>query len=195
MNVDLYAGTVGMAVWLSKDLGETWTRPPSSAGLNAECRVWTLASHQETPRHLYAGGDQGVHRWDEAEQRWTYLPSPMDGRPVWTIAQSPHDAGVVLAGCRPTAVYRSDDAGATWRQLEIPFADSCIQVQVPRPTQILFDPYDKTPSGSASRLTRFIAASMAARHGRGTTRACHRSTSTVLPLLVGSLVPPIARFT
>ncbi len=143
MKVDLYAGTVGMAVWLSKDLGETWARPPSSAGLNAECRVWTLASHPATPRQLYAGGDQGVHRWDEAEQRWAHLPSPMDGRPVWAIAVSPHDPRILLAGCRPTAVYRSEDWGATWRQLEIPFADSCIQVQIPRPTQILFDPYDK----------------------------------------------------
>ena len=67
----------------------------------------------------------------------------MDGRPVWAIAVSPHDPRVLLAGCRPTAVYRSDDWGATWRQLEIPFADSCLQVQIPRPTQILFDPYDK----------------------------------------------------
>jgi hypothetical protein len=69
MKVDLYVGTVGMAVWASKDLGETWVRAPSSAGLNAECRVCTLPSHPKTARSLYAGGDQGVYRWDEAEQR------------------------------------------------------------------------------------------------------------------------------
>jgi photosystem II stability/assembly factor-like uncharacterized protein len=143
MKVDLYVGTVGMAVWASKDLGEAWTRSPSSAGLNAECRVWTLASHPETPRFLYAGGDQGVHRWDEAEQHWTHLPSPMDGRPVWAIAQSPHNPHVLLAGCRPTALYRSPDAGKSWHLLEIPFAESCPQVLSPRPTQILFDPHDK----------------------------------------------------
>src|SRR5262245_29415117 len=143
MKVDLYVGTVGMAVWASKDLGETWTRSPSSAGLNAECRVWTLGSHPETPRSLYAGGDQGIHRWDEAEQRWTHLPSPMDGRPVWAIAQSPHNQDVLMAGCRPTALYRSPDAGKSWQQVEIAFAESCPQVLNPRPTQILFDPYDK----------------------------------------------------
>ena len=32
MKVDLYAGTVVMAVWLSKDLGETWARPPQLGG-------------------------------------------------------------------------------------------------------------------------------------------------------------------
>ena len=84
-----------------------------------------------------------MHRWDETEQRWTHLRSPLDGRPVWAIAQSPHDPRVVLAGCRPTALYRSDDAGTTWRQIAIPFAKSCAQVISPRPTQILFDPYDK----------------------------------------------------
>jgi hypothetical protein len=143
MDVNLYAGTVGMSVWFSKDLGETWTRPSSASGLNSECRVWTLTSDAATPGHLYAGGDQGLHRWDEAEQRWAHLPSPMDGRPIWALAQSPHDARVLLAACRPTALYRSDDAGKTWRQLDIPFADSCIQVLVPRPTQILFDPIEK----------------------------------------------------
>ena len=143
MNIDLCVGTVGMSVWFSKDLGENWNRASSSSGLNAECRVWTLASSPDTPRHLYAGGDEGVHRWDETGQRWTHLPSPMDGRPVWALAQSPHDPRVVLAGCRPTALYRSDDAGATWRQIAIPFAEACAQVLSPRPTQILFDPYDK----------------------------------------------------
>jgi photosystem II stability/assembly factor-like uncharacterized protein len=143
MNVDLCVGTVGMSVWFSKDLGENWRRASSSAGLNAECRVWTLTSSPATPRYLYAGGDEGVHRWDETEQRWTHLRSPMDGRPVWAIAQSPYDARVLLAGCRPTALYRSDDAGNTWRQITIPFAQSCAQVLSPRPTQILFDPYDK----------------------------------------------------
>src|SRR5262245_13568604 len=67
----------------------------------------------------------------------------MDGRPVRALAQSPHDPRVVLAGFPPTALYRSDDAGATWRQIAIPFAEACAQVLSPRPTQILFDPYDK----------------------------------------------------
>ena len=44
---------------------------------------------------------------DEAEQRWAHLPSPMDGRPIWAVAQSPHDARVLLAACRPTARSRS----------------------------------------------------------------------------------------
>ena len=56
MKVDLYAGTVGMSVWFSKDLGETWARKSSALGLNAECRVWTLASHRAIPGRLYAGG-------------------------------------------------------------------------------------------------------------------------------------------
>ena len=119
MDIDLSVGTVGMSVWFSKDLGENWKRASSSAGLNAECRVWTLADSPATPRYLYAGGDEGVHRWDETEQRWTHLRSPLDGRPVWAIAQSPHDARMVLAGCRPTALYRSDDAGDGRREARV----------------------------------------------------------------------------
>ena len=181
MDVDLCVGTVGMSVWFSKDLGENWKRASSSAGLNAECRVWTLASSPATPQRLYAGGDEGVHRWDESEQRWTHLRSPMDGRPVWAIAQSPRDPRVVLAGCRPTALYRSDDAGTTWQQIVIPFAQSCAQVISPRPTQILFDPYDKDTIWVGVEVDASTAASTAATPGRGTTRAWDQSTSMVSP--------------
>ncbi len=39
MKPKFYVGTIGMSVWSTEDLGETWSRPNSEHGLNNESRV------------------------------------------------------------------------------------------------------------------------------------------------------------
>ena len=85
----LYVGTAGTSAWFSSDLGTAWVRPNSSSGLYLEARIWSMSCHPSNPDHLLAGTDFGVYRWSETEQKWTHLPSPMDGRLVWAIAISP----------------------------------------------------------------------------------------------------------
>ncbi len=65
----------------------------------------------------------------------------MDGRCIWSLAQAPDDPGRMLAGTHPAGLYRSDDGGASWRQLEVGFAEQCVFIGNPRVTQILFDPW------------------------------------------------------
>lgn len=140
MSVNLCVGTAGLSVWFSKDLGETWTRPYSESGLYLESRVWALSGHPDRPGELFAGTDEGIYRWDFATERWTHLPSPMDGLCVWALAQSPHDPDLMLAGTQPAHLFRSRDGGRSWQQLDARLADRCIFVHRPRVTQVLFDP-------------------------------------------------------
>ena len=140
MSVNLCVGTAGLSVWFSKDLGETWTRPYSESGLYLECRVWALSGHPDRPGEIFAGTDEGLYRWDFAAERWTHLPSPMDGLCIWALAQSPRDPDVMIAGTQPAALFGSKDGGRTWKRLDAPMAEECIFVHRPRVTQILFDP-------------------------------------------------------
>ena len=136
----LCVGTAGTSVWFSRDLGETWDRPYSESGLYLESRVWALSAHPGRPGEVLAGTDSGVYRWSEAARLWTHLPGPFDKDCTWALAQDPHNPDVIVAGTHPAALYRSDDAGATWRDLNVTLADQCIFVGVPRVTQVLFDP-------------------------------------------------------
>jgi photosystem II stability/assembly factor-like uncharacterized protein len=138
MSLGLYVGTVGMSVWSSTDHGETWTRS-FDAGLYGECRVFSLAGQ---PGGVLAGTDEGVYRFDAAHKRWQHLPSPLDDAQIWSLVQSPHDPAVLLAGTRPSVLFRSEDAGVTWSRLETDIAATCPAVGKTRTTQILFDAQD-----------------------------------------------------
>lgn len=136
----LCVGTAGTSVWFSRDLGETWERPYTESGLYLEARVWALSTHPARPGEVLAGTDSGVYRWSEAQRHWTHLPGPCDSVCTWALAQDPHDADVIVAGTHPAALFRSDDAGRSWRKLAVTLADECIFVGRPRVTQVLFDP-------------------------------------------------------
>jgi len=139
-HIRVYAGTAGHSAWFSDDLGETWVHPNSHCGLYLEARVWAIASHPALVKHVYAGTDAGVYRWDEETARWTALESPM--RDVWALAIDPENPQI-FAGSRPAAFFRSDDAGASWRAVEAPGIAQFSEVNrgPTRVTQIIFDPF------------------------------------------------------
>lgn len=143
MKPRFYVGTIGMSVWFTDDLGETWVRPNSEFGMSNEARVWALASHQDRPDHLLAGTDRGVHRWSEREGRWQHLPSELDRLDVWALQHAPHDPSVVLAGTSPGAVFRSTDGARSWQRLDIVIPEICMFNLRSRVTQIVFDPIDR----------------------------------------------------
>ncbi len=142
MATNLYVGTSGMSVWFSSDLGETWSRPYSESGLYPESRVWALSGHANAPGRVHAGTDAGLYRWDEAERHWHHVASPMDGRCIWSLAQAPGNPDCMLAGTHPAGLFRTDDGGASWRELPVGFAEACVFIGQPRVTQVLFDPAD-----------------------------------------------------
>jgi photosystem II stability/assembly factor-like uncharacterized protein len=143
--VMLYVGTAGTSMWFSADRGETWVRPNSSSGLYLESRIWSITTHPSDPEHLIAGTDFGVYRWSEVEQKWTHLPSPMDGKIVWAIAQSPHDPNRLIAGTLPAELWGSRDGGKSWQRAAAQGMKdfSGVNAGPTRVTQILFDAIDK----------------------------------------------------
>lgn len=147
-------GTSAHGFWYSKDLGATWERPISKAGLYIETAIFALSAHPASPDSILVGTDQGIHRWSFAQERWTHLPSPLDesGRSVWSLVQAAHDSNVILAGTRPAEFFRSDDAGRTWRKMLTPMSQASdnrtraergySDGRHMRVTRMMFDPAD-----------------------------------------------------
>lgn len=121
----IFAGTQGEGVLRSDDQGETW----HSAGLAGQV-VKSLAISPHDPGTIFAGTKpagmsvtrDGGQTWSELDgfQRipgrwWWFSPaeSPYQAY-VQSIALSPTDPNVLLAGIEFGAVVRSQDGGQTW---------------------------------------------------------------------------------
>lgn len=142
MKPKFYVGTIGMSVWFTEDLGETWARPNSEHGMHNESRIWGLAAHPDRPDNVLAATDHGLNRWSEAGKRWQHLPSPMDGLNVWSIQHAPDDPDLLIAGVSPGGFFRSEDGGKSWERRPAAIPERCDFNVISRITQILFDPKD-----------------------------------------------------
>ncbi|HVZ51913.1 MAG TPA: hypothetical protein VG986_08105 [Pseudolabrys sp.] len=155
MPVTLCVGTSAHGAWFSHDLGESFERPTSKAGLYLEAAIFSIAKHKERPNMMLAGTDRGVYRWDFAEKHWFHEPSPMDasGYSIWTLLRADDDPKIMLAGTRPAEFYRSDDEGKSWRMMLAPIeADIANDTRASRGysdgrlmrvTSMMFDPADR----------------------------------------------------
>lgn len=76
--------------------------------------TYSLATVHEEPRTMYAGTTDGVWKTTDAGASWQQLDG-IDGR-VSAVSIDPADPAAVVAVTEPGAVYRSRDAGETWRQ-------------------------------------------------------------------------------
>lgn len=143
-NPELYIGTNGAAAWLSRDFGGTLTRVPTAKGdfkngLYYDGTVFVMAFDPADPAQVLVGTNEGLYRLDRRDPYFYPVPSPMDGMSVWSIAFSPHEPGVVLAGAHPAGIYRSADAGKTWSKLDTSgFPETCPPIKWPRVTSIRF---------------------------------------------------------
>lgn len=81
-----------------------------------EHKITCLAAASAIPGRVYAGTRAGVLRSDDGGLTWQ--PCSMARRIVKSLAISPHDPGVLYAGTKPAAVFKSEDGGKHWRELE-----------------------------------------------------------------------------
>ena len=107
----LYAAT-GDGIARLDEAGGKWTVELSLRGTGAQC----LAVDPADAETLYAGlRDGGVRRTTDGGRSWIdcALPEPA----VFSLAVSAAD-GAVYAGTEPSRLFRSDDRGENWRELE-----------------------------------------------------------------------------
>ncbi|HEY5986125.1 MAG TPA: sialidase family protein, partial [Streptosporangiaceae bacterium] len=91
-------------------------------------RIWHLEPSPSDPDTVYAGAeDAALFRSGDGGQTWQELPGLRDhtSTPSWqpgaggmclhTIVMDPNDAGRIFVAISAAGVFRSDDAGKTWR--------------------------------------------------------------------------------
>ncbi len=142
MKFTAYAATM-QSVWFSRDEGQSWARPLTpTCGIYNESRCWGVSTHQDRPGEVLSGTDQGLYRWSPSEQRWNYIPSPMDDLQIMQVAQSPDDPDFIVCGTRPAEMFISENGGLSWTRGKLNSATECWFINTPRVTSIQFDPLD-----------------------------------------------------
>src|SRR5437899_11111431 len=107
----LYAAT-GDGIARLDESGDEWTVELSLPGSGAQC----LAVDPVDPDTVYAGlREGGVRRTVDAGRSWVDCALPESG--VFSLAVSAADRAV-YAGTEPSRLFRSDDGGESWRELE-----------------------------------------------------------------------------
>jgi photosystem II stability/assembly factor-like uncharacterized protein len=134
----LYVGTIGEGVFRSLDGGESFRR--TCDGMFVECDVRALVAHPQNDQVLYLGSELGVYKSSDGADSWTKLPAPLDGLEVWSLCVVPQQPATILAGTRPSHIFRSDDAGHTWTEAVAPMERDCPRILHTRVTTIVSDP-------------------------------------------------------
>jgi hypothetical protein len=107
----LYAAT-GDGVATVEETHGTWTVELSLEGSGAQC----IAADPRRTEVVYAGLlGGGVRRSADGGRTWTDCNLP--AQDVFSVAVSAAD-GAVYAGTEPSTLYRSDEEGQTWAELE-----------------------------------------------------------------------------
>ncbi len=112
-----YAAT-DASIYKSFDGGLHWTKSAAGypGGLPAAILVdpFTPATVLAGSPSTYFSISTGLWRSGNGGATWTTVSGPIAGESVLSLAADPVHAGVIYAGTRSGAVYRSADHGATW---------------------------------------------------------------------------------
>src|SRR3954451_12801114 len=65
---------------------------------------------------IFAGADSGVFVSKNGGSSWKL--SGVEGKIVWDIAAAPADERTIYVGTQPAALYRSQDGGETWAEID-----------------------------------------------------------------------------
>ena len=122
MNVRIWR--IILAVGLVAGVVAPTTRPVRAAPCSSLRNVVALANGVGPQASLLAGtSDSGLYQSADGGRCWTRFASYPRGFSVGTVLAPPHHPGVLIAGGRflttttqlKASLYRSDDAGKTWR--------------------------------------------------------------------------------
>lgn len=127
----------GDGVYVSRDAGRSFT----NVGLKDSNHIGMIKVHPSEPNTVYVaamgplwsdGGDRGLYRTTDGGKTWEKILSVSEHTGISEVHLDPRDPSTMYAvayqrrrhvwtlinGGRESAVYKSTDAGATWRKLE-----------------------------------------------------------------------------
>lgn len=103
----------------SPAIAADWGRVGPLPGLGGS-RIWSVAFNPALPATALAATDTGVYRTTDGGQTWRV--TPVHGR-VWVVGFDVRPAHTAYAGLAGGGVERSDDGGASWRDVSAGLPD------------------------------------------------------------------------
>ncbi|PYT09436.1 MAG: hypothetical protein DMF60_02585, partial [Acidobacteria bacterium] len=83
------------------------------SGYEAGGRVFTVSTHKDTPRKIFAGTRLGLFISNDGGDTWQHVERGPSDMSVRAIAQDPRDAQLVIVGTNQY-IFRSTNGGRTW---------------------------------------------------------------------------------
>jgi photosystem II stability/assembly factor-like uncharacterized protein len=85
-----------------------------------EPEAFTVCVSPSDPSVVFAGTANGVWRSTDGGAHFQRTNFPDEGMQIWSIMTDPGDPKLMYAGGSPVAVYRSEDAGESWKRMPDP---------------------------------------------------------------------------
>jgi hypothetical protein len=101
------SGWFGQVIQRSDDGGKTWEPP----GTKPEDLVGPGGMPKGESNKFVYEGDAGTHKWYDGTQH------PWEFKRIWHVEPSLNDPNTVYAGAEDAAIFKSTDAGKTWKEL------------------------------------------------------------------------------
>ena len=108
----IYVGTEAGGLYRMENLDGQWKE--LADGLPPTPQVRAIAIHPQKPDLVYAGTQRGVYRSVDRGDHWERARLP-EGRIVWSLKFHPKDPRLMFLGTEGSEIYRSEDAGETWK--------------------------------------------------------------------------------
>jgi photosystem II stability/assembly factor-like uncharacterized protein len=117
-NANVYFAGSAEALWKSTDAGASWRAVPALDGL----QVMTLVRDPRNHDVIYAAtgfegiGSDGIYKSEDRGVTWRRLPGSPVSPTIRSLAISPDDSRIMLAGTS-SGVFRSVDGGEQWTRV------------------------------------------------------------------------------
>ena len=139
VGVSIYRGGTNPGVF-RQTLGEkSWEQLRN--GLPDPVRCTAVTVHPQDANLVFAGTHDGPYLSADQGNTWKRPNFPDKGVQIWSFLVHPTKPDTVFAGGAPTAFYRSDDRGQSWRLLQRPQTPERAKMDFPcRVMRIAHDP-------------------------------------------------------
>ena len=126
------------------DESKGWEKVTIS-GYESNGRVFSVSTHKDTPRKVFAGTKQGLFISIDGCSTWQHVDKGPTDMSVKAIAQDPRDAQLVIVGTNQY-IFRSTNGGRTWarRGGGLPSGDfTSVVISPTNPDEVLASEYSK----------------------------------------------------